>query len=251
LNTLYKIHQDEGQKLTTTAQLNSSAKSLRDNRGQALIQKKINRPVSTVIQLKPHKPAVGSQVRYPATGPGLGAVYNVIASSDNGNLTIQSGPTTHNLDWKTDAIWHERAANNLDTDSRMDHGTWSGQTKAQKKTVYDTAKTDALTLLKAYIQPGMLNATNRNNLNNHLTLANFNKLGKGEWVCYWEEPDSNGRKWKLTIDMDDPLETSHQEPHVGWEVKLENRGTNHVGVQYPNYAKGQGHVWLNDVPEHR
>ncbi|HYG50820.1 MAG TPA: DUF4157 domain-containing protein [Flavobacteriales bacterium] len=210
-----------------------------------------NKSSTSTAQLKRHKPAVGSQVSYPATGPGQGAVYNVIASADNGDITIQSGPTTHNLNWKNDNIWIERPANALDIDRRQDHNAWAGLTKVQKKAEYDTAKQHALNLLKAYVTLGMLNATNRNNLNLHLTLANFNKVKKGEWVNYWEEPDSNGRKWKLTIDMDDPLETSDQEPHVGWEVKLENRGTNHANVPYANYAKGQGHVWLNEVPEHR
>jgi hypothetical protein len=212
----------------------------------SITQSKISSPI---IQKKAHKPKVGMQVRYPATGPGQGAVYNVIAVDDGGGLQIRTGATTHNKNWKNDAIWIERAVSPLDTDRRQEQGAWALLTKGQKSAIYTGAKNDAVTLIKNYVVNGMINQTNKNNLTTNLKFSFFNKKKKGEWVCEWSEPGE--RKWQLTIDMDDPLETSDQEPHVGWEVKLISPGKNGVGEAYESYAKGQGHVWLNEVPEAR
>jgi len=206
---------------------------------------------AAIVQRKGHKPRVGDTVRYPATGPAAGELYTVLASDDGGGLQLrkQSNNTTHNRNWQNDDIWIVYAADAKDIDRRQSGPAWDLLTKSQKTTIYDNAKNDALALIKASVKPGMLNATNRGNIDNHLTLRSFNKERKGEWKATWEE--AGGRKWQFTIDMDKPEETSWQEPHVGWEVKLLQRGKNHADVPYENFAKEQGHIWLNDVPEAR
>jgi hypothetical protein len=204
-----------------------------------------------VVQKKGHKPKPGTTVRYPATGPGQGDEYTVVTAQDDGSLQLRkkSDARISNRNWKNDNIWLVRDANVLDTDRRIEEGAWTATNKSGKAAAYAAAKSDAVDLIKAYLQNGMLNATNWNTLNANLSIKQFNKVRKGEWRTFWEE--GGGRKWQLTIDMDNPEEKSDQEPHVGWEVKLIDRGKKGNGDAQPDYAKGQGHVWLNEVPEWR
>jgi len=214
---------------------------------------------SKMVQCKPHKPQVNSKVMYNqggAAGPAAGERCTVLASADDGSLTIRRDRDNYTYsakNWKNDPIWLEYAADAKDTDMRQPDAQWTSLTKQQKTAIYFQAKTQAVTHIKASASPGMLNTANRGGLNNNLTLGFFSKIKKGEWQATWEEPNSNGRKWQFTIDMDDPLETSWQAAHVGWEVKLLNRGANNAvpPVAYAAFAKQQGHVWLNDVPEAR
>jgi hypothetical protein len=205
-----------------------------------------------VLQRTPHKPKEGQRIRYPADGPRDGNEYIVEAADDGGGLTLKhpgTGRQSH-ANWKTNAIWLVYAADAKDTDQRVPRGEWAGYSKDRKQRAYDAAKDEALVKIKASAAQGMKNETNRTHLR-HLTLGFFNRAGKGEWTCRWEEANTIDRVWQFTIDMDRPLETSWQEPHVGWEVKLVSAGTDNNGRKLAAFDKQQGHVWLNDVPEAR
>lgn len=211
-----------------------------------------NRTIHSIIQAKGHKPKVGTKVRYEAEGPGQGDEYEVIASDDQGGLSIKRNNQTTHVNWKNDKIWMVRTADAKDKDRRINEATWAGKSKNEKKQVYEAAKQDAVDLIKTYVKPGMINQTNKTALQNNLKWTHFEKKKKGEWVCVWEEPtEGGGRKWQFTIDMDKPLDTSDQEPHVGWEVKLLSPGKKGNGDDHLGWDKGQGHVWLNEVPEWR
>jgi hypothetical protein len=207
----------------------------------------------SIIQRKGHKPRIGDKIRYPATAPTEGDIYTVISADEGGGLSIRkdSDNRQSNVDWKRDNIWLIYPADPKDTDMRQGEAAWAGLSKPAKVAIYNNAKAAAVGKIKDAAAVGMLNSTNKQALINGLTWTMFNKVRKGEWTSYWEEPGSGGRKWKFTIDMDQPLETSWQEPHVGWEVKLEDRGVNGVGTKHPDFSKAQGHIWLNAVPEFR
>jgi hypothetical protein len=230
-----------------TAELAAVARPL-----QAL-QRLADARTGKVLQRSPHKPRVGQTIRHPANGPGEGTAYRVEAADDGGGLTLKhpgNGRTSH-ANWKTDAIWLVYEADAKDTDSRLPRGAWDRLSKGQKQQIYDAARAEALVKIKASAAPGMKNTTNRTLLRNNLTLGFFSREGKGQWTCRWEEPNTDGRVWQFTIDMDRPLETSWQEPHVGWEVKLVSAGRDNNGGDLEGFSKEQGHVWLNDVPEAR
>ena len=210
-------------------------------------QMKANQPV---VQ-RAHMPQVGSKIRYPAKGPKEGDQYVVLEVNEGGLLKLQavSNKKTSNISWQTDKIWLEYEDSPKDTDKRLHIDTWAAMDPVQKTAVYNNAKELALGKIKSAIEGYMINTTVYKKLKKDLTVAMFIQIRAGEWQYTYEEKD--GRIWQFTIDMDKPLETSWQEPHVGWEVKLMEAGANHAGKKHLDFPKQQGHIWLNDVPEFR
>lgn len=212
---------------------------------------------ASVVQRVGHKPNKGQQIRYPATGPKEGAVYTVIDAQDNGNLQVKDAKgKTSNINWKHDEVWLVYGQDDKDVDMRMDTRSWDDVD--DKDAVYAKAKAQAIGKIVKFAESGMINQTNKRRLKEAVVIGAFNAVKTGEWNMTWNETEDGGgssrakaRKWQFTIDMDKPLETSWQEPHVGWEIKLIDPGANGSGKAYENFAKQQGHVWLNDVPEFR
>lgn len=202
---------------------------------------------------KGHKPKEGSQVRYPATGPQEGDLYTVDKVDNDGRLTLKGNNNmTLNLDWKKAEIWLVYKDDPKDKDLRMARTDWNGMDKETKQQRYKQAKAEALTKIKKSVKSSMINTTNSEALERNLRFEMFNKGRRGEWICKWEEgkvvdnTKEDTRTWQFTIDMDEPEETSSQEPHVGWEVQLLSPGKNKL-----KFPKQQGHIWLNAVPEAR
>jgi hypothetical protein len=164
-------------------------------------------------------------------------------------VTKNVGGKTSNLNWQTDSIWLVYDPDPKDVDMRYKASEWAALTAEKKTIAYEGAKAQALKLLLASADGGMVNATTKANLKKEVTLDQFVQQRAGEWQFTWNE--INGRQWQFTIDMDKPLAESWQEPHVGWEVKLITAGANHAKKPYGAFAKQQGHVWMNDVPEFR
>ncbi len=214
---------------------------------------------ASVLQRVGHKPNKGQQIRYPATGPKEGAVYTVIDAQDNGHLQIKDAKgKTSNINWEHDKVWLVYGEDDKDVDMRMETGAWDDV--EDKDAVYAKAKTHAIGKIVKFAEGGMINPTNKRRLKEAVVIGAFNPVKTGEWNMTWNETEdgdgsskskAKARKWKFTIDMDKPLATSWQEPHVGWEVKLIDPGANGSGKPYEGFAKQQGHVWLNDVPEFR
>lgn len=213
-----------------------------------------------VVQRVGHKPRIGDQIRYPSTGPKKGDVFSVTKVDDGGGMEVRDAKnkTRTDIKWTDEKVWLMYAADEKDVDMRVDNDAWAKLTPQKQAKIIEDAKAQALKKILEFASPGMINQTTRSKLKKEVTIDAFQKARAGEWQTAWSETEdgtgksqAKARKWQFTIDMDKPLATSWQEPHVGWEIKLIDAGANGSGKPYEDFAKQQGHVWLNDVPEFR
>ncbi|MBI1397495.1 MAG: hypothetical protein GC151_16100 [Betaproteobacteria bacterium] len=204
-----------------------------------------------IAQFTGHKPRKGDTIRFPATGPKDGDPFVVQDVHDDGWMKVLDGKKKVRTDiaWTDDNVWLVYQADPKDTDMRMKNEEWASLSGAKKTEVYDRAKSAARDKIIAAVEGSMVNKTGKTKLKQEVVLAQFAQTRTGEWQMRWNE--INDREWQFTIDMDKPLAESWQEPHVGWEAKLIAAGANNGGKAYEGFAKQQGHIWLNDVPEYR
>jgi len=166
------------------------------------------------------------------------------SSEDNPNVSLKdSGGKTRNMNWQTEVFTLHRPNTENDYDMRG-QGSGAG--------VITAAKEKALEMMKAYIlEHGKPVSTPNKFTLNALTVASFAATATkdpvngqdAEWDCTWAQGKT--RTWTLVIDMDRPLSTSTQDPHVGWTLSAT---APKKGFEVRNVF---GHVWVDDVPASR
>lgn len=174
-----------------------------------------------------------------------GKTWTVTKSSEeNPNISIKetSGNKTRHLVWRESDFTIVRPNTDNDFDMR---GRGSGTV------VITAAKDKALDMMKAYIRAhGDVKSTQQRSLN-EITVGSFNSDNvldpnngqDAQWSYDWAQGTT--RAWHLVIDMDRPLETSSQDPHVGWTLSATSTKR---GNEVRNVF---GHVWVDDVPASR
>jgi len=167
-----------------------------------------------------------------------GQKWTVSESSENNpkvKLTNVSTKKVSTLNWKTDKFTIERKNTENDFDMRASNDE-------------NAAKEKALEMMKNYINAHGGTTTGQKMELKNVTVASFTASAQhpmAEWSRMWEQKTGMVRTWKLVIDMDRPLESSTQEPHVGWTLSATSTKS---GNEVKNVF---GHVWLKTVSASR
>jgi len=150
-------------------------------------------------------------------------------------LTNVSTKKVASLNWENDTFTILRPETENDFDMRG-HGD------------ENAAKEKALDMMKAYINKhGDLSTAQKMDLAK-VTVASFTASTthpQAEWSRTWEQKTGTVRTWTLVIDLDRPLPSSTQEPHVGWTLSA-------TSTKKGNEVKNVfGHVWRTTVSASR
>lgn len=211
--------------------------------------------VAGPIQLKPAPARTAPQSRTiqmvrPDKGMTVtvgGKQYTVTGQSreDNPSVALKelNGAKTRNLNWQTDEFTLHRPNTEQD---------WDMRGRGSEDGVITAAKEKALEMMKDYILEHGKPVTGPQKFSlNAITVANFAATtakdptdgSDAEWSCTWAQGTT--RTWTLIIDMDRPLSTSTQDPHVGWTLSA-------TAPKKGNEVRNVfGHVWLDGVPSSR
>jgi hypothetical protein len=201
-------------------------------------------PTRPTIARAPHRPKVGMRIK-------MGNDTWTVEESKPSNPTIKISKPKANakgnqkdiksIDWASADFTILRDNTDLDHDMRGAKGT------AQEN--FDLAKAKALDMIKAkVISAGSLKSQQQTRLK-QVRLEDFQVVKTAEWSLSWNEgsDDRPVREWKFTIDADNPLADSDQEPHVGWTAEG-HKSHHHLSPVVP---KATGHIWLKEVTEWR
>jgi hypothetical protein len=200
-------------------------------------------PSRPTIARAPHRPKVGMQIK-------LGKDTWTVDQSRPNDPTIKiskpkpgnKGKEIKSIDWASTDFTIIRANTDLDYDMRNATGPNAG-------VIFESARAKALEMLKEKVQSaGNLKKQQLDRLKK-VALTDFVKVKAGEWTMNWIEGLENhpAREWKFTIDADNPLADSDQEPHVGWTAEAP---ISHHPMS-PVVSKATGHIWLKQVTEWR
>lgn len=212
-----------------------------------------------------HLPSTGAIIRY------MGELWTVqVSRPQNPTISIWRSPN-HNIHipWRTAPFTIIRTNNLNDYDMREnDKGAAQGpkdeytrlsqlEKSLKIRGKFEQAKQQALRMIKTFTQPHV-NQASLASLN-AIIVEDFSVTAKGptllgagkneepaEWHFTWIEGNETNtrRTWHFVIDSDNPLETSSQEPHVGWTVSA-------LAGSQPGVPNTFGHIWLDFVPVRR
>jgi hypothetical protein len=235
-----------------------------NQKGVSGISRLLSEPLAQLltVQRAPHRPEQGSEIRY------NGQIWNVTASGiANPDITIHRSPNhTVHLNWATENYTIIRANNANDHDLRENNLGAAGapvdgyenlsvfERNEKIRTKFSAARNQALTMIKTLVSQ-QINAGSRASLT-AVALSDFEVTRRGptllgtgkreepaQWELKWIEGtiDNARRTWTFVIDSDNPLATSSQDPHVGWQVSAVAGTQGAVDNTF-------GHVWLDHVP---
>lgn len=209
------------------------------------------------VQLIRHRPDTGSIIEHG------GRKWEVTESKENNpSVTIVSigekNRKSAKMNWQKDDFWNTTPGkpgakgSESDVDRRRKDPTHEGLPKETVLQEFAAAKDRALDQMKAYLGDRVKNKNANRKRIDDITLGHFHPTAHDpepyievppdnacEWTYDWAE--QTGRIWTLSMDSDNPLQDSPQEPHVGFTVE---------SAQYKTFSPERriGHIWLNEVP---
>jgi hypothetical protein len=216
--------------------------SLQRSVGNAAVARLVA-PARPTLARAPHKPKAGMKIK-------LGnETWTVDESKPHNPMITISKPKSgkgnqkeiKKIDWAGTDFKIIRENSDLDHDMRGAQGTPAENFLA--------AKEKALAMIKEKaISAGAIKLQQQQKLKS-IKLSDFVKIKTAQWELTFNEgaDTAPNRVWKFTIDADNPLPESDQEPHVGWTAEAPT-SNHHL---YPVVPKATGHIWLEQVTKWR